>query len=92
MQHVLPRGFQKIRYYGFMSHNNKLQLENVRWLALSYLGWCYRLAAAAPPDSTAAGSPTCRYCDGDMELIAIINPDGRVILGNPAARIARGPP
>ena len=27
VQHILPRGFQKIRYYGFMSANCKMQLE-----------------------------------------------------------------
>ena len=29
---ILPSGFQKIRYYGFMSPNCKLQLEDARWL------------------------------------------------------------
>ena len=37
MQHILPRGFQKIRYYGWMSPNCKLQLADVRWLV-----WLWR--------------------------------------------------
>ena len=30
VQHILPRGFQKVRYYGWMSPNCKLQLADVR--------------------------------------------------------------
>ena len=43
VQHILPPGFQKIRYYGFMSSNCKMQLEQVRWLVWLYLGWTYWL-------------------------------------------------
>jgi hypothetical protein len=92
-QHVLPSGFQKLRYYGFMSPNCKLQLENVRWLVWLYRGWTYWLGSGmAPQEVPPKRCPTCRHCGGDLTLLAIIDAEGRVILGNPAARVARGPP
>ena len=42
-QHILPSGFQKVRYYGFISPNCKLKLEKVRWLAWLWKGWTYCL-------------------------------------------------
>jgi hypothetical protein len=34
LQHVLPRGFQKIRHYGFLSPRARSRFESVRWLAM----------------------------------------------------------
>ena len=45
-QHILPSGLQKIRYYGFMSPNSRLQLEDVRWLVWMWKGWTYWLGSA----------------------------------------------
>ena len=45
-QHILPPGFQKIRYYGFMSPNCKLQLADVRWLLWLWRGWTFWLGSA----------------------------------------------
>jgi len=92
-QHILPSGFQKIHYYGWMSPNCKTQLEQVRWLVWLYLGWTYWLGSAFPtPQPTSKPRPSCRDCGGNLTLIAIVQPDGRVVLGNPAALHARGPP
>ena len=44
-QHILPAGFKKVRYYGFMSPNCKLQLADARWLVWLWLGWTFCLAA-----------------------------------------------
>lgn len=93
LQHVLPRGFQKLRYYGFMSPNNKLQLETAAWLALLHLGWTYWLGSGfAPQEPPPVNLLTCSHCGGELKMIAITDAHGRVILGNPAACIARGPP
>ena len=35
-QHILPPGFQKVRYYGFMSPSSKLQLATARWLVSGF--------------------------------------------------------
>ena len=32
LQHVLPSGFQKVRYYGFLSANACHSAEKLRWL------------------------------------------------------------
>ena len=36
-QHILPKGFQKIRHYGWMSSNSKVQLEEVKRLVWLFL-------------------------------------------------------
>jgi hypothetical protein len=94
-QHVLPSGFQKIRYYGFMSPNCKLQLEHVRWLVRLHRGWSYWLASGyAPQQKPKSMAPSCGDCGGLLSLIAITDQHGQVVLGNPAAESlpTRGPP
>ncbi|MEM8671495.1 MAG: transposase [Planctomycetota bacterium] len=44
LQHTLPPGFQKIRYYGWMSAKSRIPLEEVRWLIWLFLGWTFWLA------------------------------------------------
>jgi len=44
LQHVLPRGFVKVRYYGFFSHGNRPLLHQIR----------QRLAVHSSPQSTLA--------------------------------------
>ena len=73
LQHTLPRGFQKIRYYGWMSPNNRLGLDEVKWLVWLFLGWTFRLASAhipqtAPPES---GTVRCAECGGPMRIVAV---------------------
>ena len=64
-QHILPSGFQDVRYYSRMSPNCKLQLAKVRWLvcgrcggpaerltvteAAGYPIWQQPLSARGPP-------------------------------------------
>ena len=96
VQHVLPNGFQKVRYYGFMSPNCKLQLQRVRWLVWLYRGWCYWLGAAQveltarPPRR-----PKCDRCGGELEVVAVTNRSGQVIYSNwrsTSDRSSRAPP
>ena len=49
LQHVLPRRFQKVRHYGFLSPNSRHSIEAVRWLVTSYYGLVYRLVAERKP-------------------------------------------
>jgi hypothetical protein len=55
LQHVLPRGFQKVRYYGFFSPGQRHRLAQAR----SLLG----PAAAPPPTATAPPDPAPRPPD-----------------------------
>ena len=43
LEHVLPSGFQKVRYYGFLSPAAAVSLESVRWLIAMWAGLTYAL-------------------------------------------------
>jgi hypothetical protein len=89
-QHILPSGFQKVRYYGFMSPNCKLQLENVRWLVWLWRGWTYWLGSAAAAAADPPVRPSCSRCGGELELLAITAQCGKLLwIRQPASR---GPP
>jgi hypothetical protein len=90
-QHILPPGFQKIRYYGFMSPNNKLQREDVRWLVWLWRGWTYWLGGNRfQPELPQATPPECEHCGGKLELIAITRADQTMIWCKAISQ--RGPP
>ncbi len=93
LQHILPPGFQKIRYYGTMSPNCRNQQDNVRWLVWLHRGWTYWLAAGlAPPRRDVPRPPVrCAQCGTSMRIIALVAGDGKVILGNPNPHV-RAPP
>ena len=78
VQHTLPPRFQKIRYYGWMSPNSRLGLDEVRWLLWLYLGWVFwlgcRRAAPAPP-----AKPRCGQCGGELQVRLITDHVGRVL-------------
>ncbi|MCA9122653.1 MAG: transposase [Planctomycetales bacterium] len=61
-QHILPRGFQKIRYYGWMSSNSKVSLDEVKWLVWLYLGWTYWLASGYAPQPEPPSATACALC------------------------------
>jgi Putative transposase/Transposase zinc-binding domain len=77
LQHVLPKGFQKVRYYGFFSPGQRHRLHQVRQL----------LGAASPPPPTplaqvqapntsTAGPPLipCPSCGHPMRLTQTLLP------------------
>jgi hypothetical protein len=73
LQHTLPRGFQKIRYYGWMSPNHRLRFDELKWLVWLFLGWTFRLASGqipqtAPPEP---GTVRCPECGGLMRIVAV---------------------
>lgn len=77
-QHILPRGFQKVRYYGFMSPNCKLQLADVRWLVWLYRGWTYWLGSAMfQPEVPQRKPPKCSCCGGELEMLGLTDADGK---------------
>ncbi|MEM9411380.1 MAG: transposase, partial [Planctomycetota bacterium] len=90
-QHILPPGFQKIRYYGFMSPNNKLNLHDARWLVWLYLGWTYWLGSAfgktKPPKRK---PPSCQDCGADLTLVAMTDARHRIVWRKSIT--VRGPP
>ena len=80
LQHVLPTGFMKVRYYGFMSPNAAVSLEEVKVkIALAY-------GVEPPAQPTEPGNKvmlTCRDCGSPVRyLFAML----------PVLRSATGPP
>ncbi len=80
VQHILPRGFQKVRYFGWMSQNCKVQLANVRWLVWLWKGWTYWLGSAMfQPKLRKRPVLACQRCGDEMELMIITNQHGTPI-------------
>ncbi len=66
LQHVLPTGFMKVRYYGFLSPTFSVPIEEVQALAELAAGF----AVTAPkPIKTAAPKPGCRHCGGVLRYL-----------------------
>lgn len=79
LQHVLPKGQQRIRYYGFLSSNSKLSIGWVKMLVWFYRGWCYLLAKQHTEEERPKRPVLCRECGGAMKLIAITSGSGAVV-------------
>ncbi len=80
LQHVLPTGFMKVRYYGFLSPTSKVTLNEVR--AKIELAYGFDLAeptAEPEPQETT----TCRHCGGPLKYVFYIPPIGNMQGGPP---------
>ena len=66
LHHVLPSGFMKIRYYGFMGSGSSVTLDDIRALIeLSLdLALKYRSQTKRAPERP---SPYYPYCGGHLE-------------------------
>jgi hypothetical protein len=64
LQHVLPPGFMKVRYYGFMSHSSSVKLPRIRALIELSLGFEVRTAEVnvKPP-----APMLCPACGGELK-------------------------
>lgn len=90
-QHILPPGFMKVRYYGFMSSNCQVQLADARWLIWLWLGWTFWLSAVlSKPELPRRQPPKCGRCGGELTLIGISGADGNWLWRN--LEFSRGPP
>jgi hypothetical protein len=73
LQHVLPTGFMKVRYFGFMSPNCKVDLDTVRGL----IELSHGFTSASPAIEIEPWQPsTCPHCGGALKLRGIILPNG----------------
>ena len=68
-----------LRYYGWMSPNNKVGLDSVRWLVWLFLAWTYWLGALSdegahtPQQEAVDRNPVrCAECGSSMRIIDII--------------------
>ncbi len=65
LQHVLPTGFMKIRYYGFMGPESSIPLERIRSLIQSSLGFKEQRPIETPKSSP---KPICPECGAGLKL------------------------
>jgi hypothetical protein len=82
-QHVLPKGMQKIRHYGWMGSNNRISIDEVRWLVTIFLGWVYWLASGYAPQTPAElpkPPPSCPACGGAMRRVTLVLHDVRTLV------------
>jgi len=71
LQHVLPTGFMKIRYYGFMNPNCKIALDRIRGLIELSYGFAVDLPL---PDVEPRRQSTCPTCGGLLQLRSLLPP------------------
>lgn len=71
LQHVLPKGFRKVRHYGFLAARRRSTFELVRWLvslAMSIPFILYSTADTDLPDPTTQSSARCPHCGGELRF------------------------
>ncbi len=92
LQHTLPRGLQKVRYYGWMSPNSKIHLDEVRWLVWLLLGWTFWLASGHASQAKLADREQvrCAECGGEMQIVAIVHWNCRVLVEHSIAYLDSG--
>jgi hypothetical protein len=79
LQHVLPDGFRKIRYYGFMAPGCRVPHEQIETMVR--LAYAFELpdiqdsAPAAPPP------PCCRHCGAPLRFSRRLGPDHLCLVG-----------
>jgi hypothetical protein len=71
LQHVLPRGFQKVRHYGFAHPRHRIDPEWLNMLVTVTLNSVYVLIVAAKP-LLLPHRPTCPNCGGDLTYAGFI--------------------
>ena len=82
LQHVLPKGFVKVRYFGFFSPGKRQLLARVRaLLAVGAAGSCTpaaaERAASIPAEQPQPPSYYCPACGAVMECTALLLPTSR---------------
>lgn len=72
LQHVLPKGFQKVRRYGWQGAHSKTKLDTVKWIVWLFLGWTYWLGSGhAPPNESTDQHAPRRQCCGVPVMVVL---------------------
>ena len=66
LQHVLPTGFMKIRYYGFLGSGSSLSLDNIRVAIERSLDYFVKEQPA--PEKKENRHPYCPHCKGKLKF------------------------
>ena len=75
LQHILPKGFMKIRHYGFLNPNSALSIEKLREL-ISLIHTVITDSIARLPEIK-KHTITCPCCGNPLRCIALIRPLSR---------------
>ena len=71
LQHVLPRGFMKVRYYGFLSPSSAIPVEEIKARIEMARGFDVPEVEA----TLAVASPMrCRHCGGVLRFCRVVLP------------------
>ena len=65
LQHVLPRGLQKVRHYGFLHSGSKTDYELLGWIVTLSLNMIYVLTFKQQA-SAAKQRPKCQHCGAEL--------------------------
>jgi hypothetical protein len=89
LQHVLPAGLMKVRYYGFLSPSFSTPLEEVAARIELAQGFALR----APDAQIQTPAPLCcRHCGGVLRYLRVILPRALSWFGTVPARASAMPP
>lgn len=72
LQHVLPRGFQKVRHYGFAHPRRKIDWDWLNMLVTLTLNMVYTLTIAAKPLPKPSTALACPKCGGPLRSLGFI--------------------
>ena len=72
LQHILPRGFQKVRHFGFAHPRHRIDREWLKMLVTVTLSWVYVLWVTAKP-LPIPHRPTCPHCGGPLSYVGMIS-------------------
>lgn len=75
LQHVLPSGFMKIRYYGFLHPSFKTPLTQIRTL-IEKSSSVTLTAHVSDVEKEKTATQTCPDCGGSLRFICLVSPDG----------------
>ena len=71
LQHVLPTGFMKVRYYGFLHPGSSVPLDKIRTL----IERAYEFEIVyQEPKLEQVSSPTCPHCGGELKYMYSVLP------------------
>ncbi|MCF6245888.1 MAG: transposase [Desulfobacula sp.] len=75
LQHVLPKGFMKIRHYGFLNPNSALPIEKIREL----ISFIHDIVALFTQIREPAAIPgiKCSHCGHDLKFVFFAKPEAR---------------
>jgi hypothetical protein len=74
LQHVLPKGFQKVRHYGLLSTTSKVPIEEIRRLVASHYGLVSQLLANVSQGALAQPQLRCDQCGGPLRWLGLVLP------------------